>query len=393
MVLLVIAGRLVLPAARGLGEIYERRRFGAAWPRADGWAIAMSMHVTIRKRIVTADRQFALDIDFDLRQPAHRHVRPVGRRQESRRCVRLPGWFMPDSGRIVPNGRALFDSETGVDVASSRNAAWPTCSKDYALFPHLTVAQNIAFGLSRGSGVSGAAARCRPRPRAGVDAFGLREIVNQYPSQISGGQKQRVALARAPVAQPDIVLLDEPFSALDPPRCARACGRRGCASSRSRSRSTSRRSRRAVLTDVLSLPWGLEIYGLLTRWNPLNVRRPYALPYNGKNVLVVGLGPAGYTLAHHLTREGFGVRGASTASRSSRCPVELTGDAHDAAAPGQGFRQLYEELDERMLLGFGGVSEYGSRFAGTRTSSRSSTSRSRGSRSCGSTAASASAGR
>ena len=62
-----------------------------------------------------------------------------------------------------------------------------------------------------------------------------------------------------------------------------------------------------VLTDVLDLPWGFEIYGLLTRWNPLNVQRPYALPYNGKNVLVVGLGPAGYTLAHYLLNEGFGV--------------------------------------------------------------------------------------
>src|SRR5262249_25396682 len=55
-----------------------------------------------------------------------------------------------------------------------------------------------------------------------------------------------------------------------------------------------------VLTDVLRLPWGVEIYGLLTRWNPLNVRRPYPLAYNGRNVLVVGLGPAGYTLAHYL---------------------------------------------------------------------------------------------
>ena len=64
-----------------------------------------------------------------------------------------------------------------------------------------------------------------------------------------------------------------------------------------------------VLTDVLALPYGVEIYGLLTRWNPLNVRRPYALPYNGKNVLVVGLGPAGYTLAHYLVNEGFGVVG------------------------------------------------------------------------------------
>ena len=64
-----------------------------------------------------------------------------------------------------------------------------------------------------------------------------------------------------------------------------------------------------VLTDVLAMPFGVEIYGLLTRWNPLNVRRPYALPYNGKNVLVVGLGPAGYTLAHYLVNEGFGVVG------------------------------------------------------------------------------------
>ncbi len=59
-----------------------------------------------------------------------------------------------------------------------------------------------------------------------------------------------------------------------------------------------------TLTDVLELPWGPEIYGLLTRWNPLNRRRPYALPYNGFNVLVAGLGPAGYTLAHYLLNEG-----------------------------------------------------------------------------------------
>ena len=63
----------------------------------------------------------------------------------------------------------------------------------------------------------------------------------------------------------------------------------------------------ASLTDVLALPWGVEIYGLLTRWNPLNLKRPVPLPYNGKKALVVGLGPAGYTLAHHLSRDGFAV--------------------------------------------------------------------------------------
>ena len=113
-----------------------------------------------------------------------------------------------------------------------------------------------------------------------------------------------------------------------------------------------------ALTEVLTLPWGLEIYGFLTRWNPLDVRRPYAMPYNGKNVLVVGLGPAGYTLVHPLTREGFGVS-AIDGLKIEPLPVELTGDAHTPPLPIKDFGALYEELDERVLLGFGGVSEYG----------------------------------
>jgi NADPH-dependent glutamate synthase beta subunit-like oxidoreductase/NAD(P)H-flavin reductase len=114
----------------------------------------------------------------------------------------------------------------------------------------------------------------------------------------------------------------------------------------------------SVLTDVLRLPWGVEIYGLLTRWNPLDVRRPHALPYNGKNVLVVGLGPAGYTLAHHLASEGFGVA-AVDGLKLEPLPVELTGDATRTPRPIRDYEQLYVELDERLLLGFGGVSEYG----------------------------------
>lgn len=114
----------------------------------------------------------------------------------------------------------------------------------------------------------------------------------------------------------------------------------------------------SVVTDVLDLPWGVEIYGLLTRWNPLNVERPHALPYNGKNVLVVGLGPAGYTLAHHLTREGFGVA-AIDGLKIEPLPVELTGSDEQTPRPIKNFKDLYVELDERILLGFGGVSEYG----------------------------------
>ena len=114
----------------------------------------------------------------------------------------------------------------------------------------------------------------------------------------------------------------------------------------------------AVLTDSLSLPWGFEIYGLLSRWNPLSIKRPHPLPYNGKNVLVVGLGPAGYTLAHHLTCEGFAVVGVD-GLKIEPLPVELTGDETRAPRPIRDFDKMYLELDERVLLGFGGVSEYG----------------------------------
>ena len=113
-----------------------------------------------------------------------------------------------------------------------------------------------------------------------------------------------------------------------------------------------------VLTDVLGLPWGVEIYGLLTRWNPLNVRRPFALPYNGKNVLVVGLGPAGYTLAHYLVNEGFGAVGVD-ALKIEPLPAEITGSDTVAPRPIRDWSEIYSELDERVLEGFGGVSEYG----------------------------------
>jgi NADPH-dependent glutamate synthase beta subunit-like oxidoreductase/NAD(P)H-flavin reductase len=113
-----------------------------------------------------------------------------------------------------------------------------------------------------------------------------------------------------------------------------------------------------VLTDVLQMGWGVEIYGLLTRWNPLNVRRPYALPYNGRTVLVVGLGPAGYTLAHYLLNEGFGVV-AVDGLKIEPLPVDLTGSGDRAPQPIERWEDIYRRLDQRILEGFGGVSEYG----------------------------------
>jgi len=113
-----------------------------------------------------------------------------------------------------------------------------------------------------------------------------------------------------------------------------------------------------VLTDVLAMPWGFEIWSLLTRWNPLNAVRPYALPYNGKKVLVVGLGPAGYTLAHHLLNEGFGVV-AIDGLKIEPLPEELTGTEARPPKLIRDAKTLFSPLDERTLTGFGGVSEYG----------------------------------
>ncbi len=113
-----------------------------------------------------------------------------------------------------------------------------------------------------------------------------------------------------------------------------------------------------VVSDVLGLPYGFEVYSLLTRFNPLNHQRPYALPYNGADVLVVGLGPAGYTLAHFLANEGFGVVGID-GLKLEPIPDSLTGRGRPVAVPIHDFSTLKQELDERILAGFGGVSEYG----------------------------------
>jgi len=113
-----------------------------------------------------------------------------------------------------------------------------------------------------------------------------------------------------------------------------------------------------ILTDVLRLPYGFEIVSLLTRWNPLNARRPYPLRYNGKNVLVVGMGPAGYTLAQHLLNEGFGVVGID-GLKVEPLALPLRGAKRRVPRPIRDVNEVVGPLSERPTLGFGGVAEYG----------------------------------
>ena len=117
-----------------------------------------------------------------------------------------------------------------------------------------------------------------------------------------------------------------------------------------------------TLKDVLALPWGFEIYSLLTRWNPLNLRRPIPRPATGRSVLVVGLGPAGFNLAHHLVNDGHAVVGIDGLKIEPLPPKQSGVTADGYPVPFEAVRDiasLREDLGERAMAGFGGVAEYG----------------------------------
>ena len=173
----------------------------------------MSLDVTLQKTLASAARVFSLDIV--LRSDSRRVVLygPSGA-GKSLTLRAIAGLMTPERGRIVLNGQTLFDHAERINLTTqTRRVGY--LFQDYALFNHLTVAQNIAFGLKRGW--LNPPRRLRdPRVQQWIDTFELGPVAANYPSQISGGQRQRVALARALIGEPSMLLLDEPFAALDP---------------------------------------------------------------------------------------------------------------------------------------------------------------------------------
>lgn len=121
----------------------------------------------------------------------------------------IAGLETPNWGQIILNGRVLFDSKKGINLPS-RDRHIGFVFQNYALFPHLTVWQNIAFGLQHLPTLE-----LNKRVNEQITGMQLQGLENRYPQQLSGGQQQRVALARALAIQPQALLLDEPFSALD----------------------------------------------------------------------------------------------------------------------------------------------------------------------------------
>lgn len=163
----------------------------------------MSLEVDLQKKLA----EFSLDIRFSCGAEIISILGASGA-GKSMLLKSIAGLVRPDEGRVVLNGRTIYDSAAKV-FATPQQRRIGFLFQNYALFPHLTVAQNIAFGLGRLD------KEARRRVMEMLEKFHIVELKDRYPPQISGGQQQRVALARTMAVDPEILLLDEPFSAVD----------------------------------------------------------------------------------------------------------------------------------------------------------------------------------
>jgi len=173
----------------------------------------MLIEVKVKKVLRSKHREFRLDVDIVTADPLIVIFGASGS-GKSITFQAIAGLVKPDVGLIRIGERVLFDSNRGYNLpARERNVGF--LFQDYKLFPHLTVAQNVGFPLSP-LWRHDPPQQFMGRVNELLELFELSGMARSYPAQLSGGQKQRVALARALVRSPDVLLLDEPLSALDP---------------------------------------------------------------------------------------------------------------------------------------------------------------------------------
>lgn len=163
----------------------------------------MDLRVSIRKKL----RDFVLDVDFSVRDEIFALLGASGSGKSiTLKCI--AGIETPDEGEIILNGRTLFDSAKKINLPPQlRRAGY--LFQNYALFPNMTVAENILLAAV------GSAEEKRRKLKENLSRFKLDGLENVYPNELSGGQQQRVAFARVLTSHAEILLLDEPFSALD----------------------------------------------------------------------------------------------------------------------------------------------------------------------------------
>ncbi len=160
----------------------------------------MSLQVDIRKKL----GNFSLEVAFQTEGRWHGILGASGC-GKSMTLKMIAGIITPDEGRIVIGDRVLFDSAAGINLSPQKRRTG-FLFQNYALFPNMTVEKNIACGLCDGD---------KAKVYELIETLQLHGLEKRYPSQLSGGQQQRVALARCLACEPQLIMLDEPFSALD----------------------------------------------------------------------------------------------------------------------------------------------------------------------------------
>ncbi len=163
----------------------------------------MSLYVDMEKKF----KGFSLKINFDTSKERLGLLGGSGcGKSMTLKCI--AGIEKPDEGSIILNDRVLFDSKNKIDLPPQKRKVG-YLFQNYALFPNMTVEDNIGCGLK------GSKKDKQPRINQMIELLHLKELEKRYPLQLSGGQQQRVALARILAYEPDVLMLDEPFSALD----------------------------------------------------------------------------------------------------------------------------------------------------------------------------------
>ena len=167
----------------------------------------MSLYVDIKRHIGSFD----LNVSFETENDTLSLLGDSGcGKSMTLRCI--AGIDTPDEGKIMINGKTVFDSEKKINLKpQERRVGY--LFQDYALFPNMTVEENIVAGMERDKKHS--KEEKKKIAAEYIEKLQLTGLSKQYPDQLSGGQKQRCALARILASDPDILLLDEPFSALD----------------------------------------------------------------------------------------------------------------------------------------------------------------------------------
>src|SRR6202008_5016732 len=184
-------------------------------------------------------------------------------------------------------GFALTDA--GTDLVGALDQA------NYCIWCHEQGKDSCSKGLKEKAPAEGFKKTVFGVPLAGCP---LEEKISEFPLVKARGE---------PLAALGIIAVDNPMAAATGHRICNDC-MKSCIYQKQDPVDIPQAETR-TLKDVLELPWGFEIYSLLTRWNPLDIRRPLPRPDSGRKVLVVGLGPAGFTLAHHLMNDGHTVAG------------------------------------------------------------------------------------